>query len=406
MNVEGNSLKEVNIIQNDVSFTEVVCLGNKGNIIMLADMEANIALIDTKKNTTQYLFACDQIIRIYQNKGQQIKSIKFGPSSGNPLVAIIFSESFQIWNSASLTILFDSNRITGSVVIDIDWVSTNLLIIAFGDGTVQIIDILKGQPNVAENNLYHIEKEAIIRQVNLCLNNFPQQLNKKNSLKKRALFVSSLLGEESDIHFWRVANYYIDFYSNKSLPLINAASNELDPGYGTLCGGSTLRRLYLWYAIHEKSICHKSNKLAFEYISRWLLYLHHYEEAIKLTLNCHIGLDTLYQNLMKALLIESFRQADPIDKTTYLHVATKLMSLKMIYEAVDLLILTNNHLQACTYLIENDHMDLAIILAKLFLNQKELDFYGRVDLAYLLKTSCDEAGILIQLKDFSGQNIN
>uniref|UniRef100_A0A6G3MFV7 WD repeat-containing protein 11 (Trinotate prediction) n=1 Tax=Henneguya salminicola TaxID=69463 RepID=A0A6G3MFV7_HENSL len=145
MNVEGNSLKEVNIIQNDVSFTEVVCLGNKGNIIMLADMEANIALIDTKKNTTQ----------IYQNKGQQIKSIKFGPSSGNPLVAIIFSESFQIWNSASLTILFDSNRITGSVVIDIDWVSTNLLIIAFGDGTVQIIDILKGQPNVAENNLYH-----------------------------------------------------------------------------------------------------------------------------------------------------------------------------------------------------------------------------------------------------------
>ncbi|KAF1742132.1 hypothetical protein MXB_5031, partial [Myxobolus squamalis] len=349
--------------------------------IFVVDNKSTLRTILVEGNSLKEINVTPNEVRLYQNKSQQIRAIKFGPSIGNPLVAVMFQESFQIWNSASLTVIYDSKRHFDSVTVDLDWISANMPIVLFNDGTVQILDILKTSLTIPEKYLYHkntftsffLSNEIYLTVKFLLIygfhilksptiQNLSELLSRKLSIRERAIFVTSVLSEECDIHFWKLADFYIRFFSDGT----TCMHLQLEPGYGSLCDLSALKRSIHWYAVYTREINRDSspNPSAFEYICKWLLYLKEYNEAVSLLVNVDPLSPNFFKDLYKSLVIEGFRQNDNLDNTVYLHAATKLMSFNKIHEAVDLLLLTNHDMQACTYLAENGMLDLSIILAK------------------------------------------
>lgn len=71
-----------------------------------------------------------------------IKKIKFGPGRGNFKLAVLHNDGIDIWDLSKLEV-YSSYKVPkdSSNLVDLDWLASDLPILAHANGSIQIIDM-------------------------------------------------------------------------------------------------------------------------------------------------------------------------------------------------------------------------------------------------------------------------
>ncbi|KAL1122656.1 hypothetical protein AAG570_002983 [Ranatra chinensis] len=419
--VEGDSVRDGIKIPPESGVNLVTSIAFKSNQIVQGDMEGMLNMWDLKARSSR---------NMNTNRGA-IRYLRFAPGKSNLKLLVLYSDGFDIvdlkQNQYEKVAQLKWNRENGRI-IDVDWASSELPVIATEDGWIRIVDLsltYSASPIHQYNLQYPISCPSLLppKLLNrvhflLCTQFWKQNPNFKHfstfdgfteqdlisvntqlsllnigtdfggmNIAERCLIASRLLGDSFGVDLWTVALYYmkvaiadreISFYQESEkqdsaatdYKRINHHPNiePLDTCYDYLMDPYSYQRLQL-----ERVNLHEWKRGDYRHTQRVverLILLGEMDRAVQLLLETDIDNPNYYTDAIKACLVATIQQTGAAQSTIKL-VATNLIANGKIWEGVQLLCLIGKGLDACRYLVSYGMWEPAVWLAKSILPPNE-----------------------------------
>ncbi|XP_059139612.1 WD repeat-containing protein 11-like [Physella acuta] len=443
--VEGAAISDVTKIPPESGLARITALAWKGDCLIFGDAEGFQCLWDLKAKVSR---------TTPTNRGW-IKKIRFAPGRDNMKFFTLHNDGVLIWDigaegkSSVLHSIKSPKDI--SKVVDIDWAGSDRPALITTHSSLHICDItLKSATSTIENwdlpeqvfyphlltarqsqllkcllqhqawrENYTLSITGVLDQdkssqkrLNAQLNQIDKELADylpfaKFGTAHRCLLIARLFGDESEVHFWTVALFYLRYFrahgplkteggvdaggdmfipptpahkeAHDLVVLDDQSSLEqnqsavfkdqpLERCYDTLCDNQSFKK-YQLDRVHlqdsKRATMEHTQKCADSYVQ-----LGQSDRAVQLLLETESESDNYYIDCLKACLVASIRSSGASQSTIKL-VATNLIASGRLTEGVQLLCLINKGLDACRYLQTYGSWDHAVWLAKASLESSE-----------------------------------
>ncbi|CAG5129448.1 unnamed protein product [Candidula unifasciata] len=426
--VEGTAISDVTKIPPESGLSRITALAWKNDNLIFGDSEGLQCLWDLKA----------KISRTTPTNRGWIKKIRFAPGRDNMTFFTLHNDGVLIWEIGfeGKSNIIHSIKSPGEIskVVDIDWAGSDRPTLITSHSTLHICDItmklatssaedwvprepvflphllpgrlcqaikclLQHQAWRSANSLSvagvlehdKLSQKVVASQLNLIDKDLTNYLPVcKFGTAHRCLLVARLFGDESEVHFWTVALYYLRYFrahgtvkdgnreftgGQEGLDLITLDDSSharkaeavlfrdqpLERCYDTLCDNHSFKK-YQLDRVHlqdnKRATVEHTQKCADSYVQ-----LGQSDRAVQLLLETESESDNYYIDCLKACLVASVKSSGASQSTIKL-VATNLIASGRLTEGVQLLCLINKSLDACRYLQTYGAWDHAVWLAK------------------------------------------
>lgn len=410
LTVEGNVMKDGVRIPPDGDMGSITCIAWKGDVLVLGDVDGNVNFWDLKARLSR---------GIPTHRGW-VKKIRFGPGKGNMKLLMMFNDGVEVWDTKEIQMVSSlrTGRNVSYKVLDIDWCSSDKVVLASDDGCIRVLEIAmksasyrideqeltdpvwcpylllprsclvlkayllhqpwNGQYSLDIMQIQYSEKEEIKclmqEQLNSISNDIQNHLlDPEFQLLQRCLLVARLFGDEAELLFWTVAAHYLYRFSKRKDLVVpsgiqeNAAS-PLDICYDILCESSYFQKSQI-----ERVNLQEAKRTTYDHTRKCadqLLLLGQTDRAVQLLLETSAENPSYYCDSLKACLVTTITSSGPSQSTIKL-VATNMIANGKLAEGVQLLCLIDKAADACRYLQTYGEWNRAAWLAKVRLNPEE-----------------------------------
>nr|DBA15151.1 TPA: hypothetical protein GDO54_004399 [Pyxicephalus adspersus] len=404
LTVEGNSVKDSARIPPDGSMGSVSCIAWKGDILVLGDLDGNLNFWDLK----------GRMSRGVPTHRNCVRKIRFAPGKGNQKLFVLYSDGAEVWDTKEIQMVSSlrTGRNVNYRVLDVDWCSSDKVILACDDGCIRVLEmsmksssfrmdeqelldpvwcpymllpraslVLKAfllhQPWEQKYSLdiadvIYPEHEDVTNLIQQQINSLTNDvkdllLDPDFTLTQRCLLVARLYGDESELHFWTVASYYLQVHKRDSLHARQPA-DALDICYDLLCENAYFQKFQL-----DRICLQEVKRTSYEHTRKCadqLLLLGQTDRAVQLLLETSADNPQYYCDSLKACLVTTVTSSGPSQSTIKL-VATNMIANGKLAEGVQLLCLIDKAADACRYLQTYNEWNHAAWLAKVRLNPEE-----------------------------------
>uniref|UniRef100_A0A8D0BDJ2 WD repeat domain 11 n=1 Tax=Salvator merianae TaxID=96440 RepID=A0A8D0BDJ2_SALMN len=414
LTVEGNSVKDSARIPPDGSMGSITCIAWKGDTLVLGDVDGNLNFWDLKARVSR---------GIPTHRGW-VRKIRFAPGKGNQKLIAMYNDGAEVWDTKEVQMVSSlrSGRNVNFRVLDIDWCTSDKVILASDDGCIRVLEMTMksacfrmDEQELSEpvwcpyllvpraslalkafllhqpwNNKYSLDisqisypenenvKNLLQEQLHSLSNDFKKLLlDPEFTLLQRCLLVSRLYGDESELHFWTVAAHYLHTFSHAKKEIAKEENklfcqekwiNPLDICYDILCENSYFQKFQL-----ERVNLQEVKRSNYDHTRKCtdqLLLLDQTDRAVQLLLETSAENPYYYCDSLKACLVTTVTSSGPSQSTIKL-VATNMIANGKLAEGVQLLCLIDKAADACRYLQTYGEWNRAAWLAKVRLNAEE-----------------------------------
>uniref|UniRef100_A0A8D3E7C0 WD repeat-containing protein 11 n=1 Tax=Scophthalmus maximus TaxID=52904 RepID=A0A8D3E7C0_SCOMX len=413
--VEGNTVKDGARIPPDGSMGSIACIAWKGDTLVLGDVDGNLNFWDLKARLSR---------GIPTHRGW-VKKIRFAPGKGNQKLLVMYADGAEVWDTKEVQMV-SSTRIGRNVnyrILDIDWCTSDKVVLASDDGCIRVLEMAMKSASyrMDEQDLTDpvwcpyllVPRAALTLKAFLLLqpwsgtftmditqvvptvfekcsdcksDRLPSDmksvlLDPEFSLLQRCLLVSRLFGDESDLHFWTVASYYLQSFAQARQLSVSTAEgqapnegaqpspqNHLDICHDILCESSYFQKFQL-DRVHLQEV----KRTSYDHTKKCadqLLLLGQTDRAVQLLLETSADNQNYYCDSLKACLVTTITSSGPSQSTIKL-VATNMIANGKLAEGVQLLCLIDKAADACRYLQTYGEWNRAAWLAKVRLSAAE-----------------------------------
>ncbi|XP_053548627.1 WD repeat-containing protein 11 [Bombina bombina] len=403
LTVEGNSVKDSARIPPDSSMSSISCIAWKGDILVLGDVDGNLNFWDLKARVSRG-------IPTHRNC---VRKIRFAPGKGNQKLVVLYNDGAEVWDTKEIQMVSSlrTGRNVNYRVLDVDWCSSDKVILASDDGCVRVLEmsmklssirideqelidpvwcpylllpkasfVLKAfllhQPWADKCSMdissvdypEHEDMKFLIQQQINALSNDAKDLllDPHFTLLQRCLLVARLYGDESELHFWTVAAHYLQVFQRGESH--TGPANPLDICYDVLCENAYFQKFQL-----DRVYLQEVKRSSYEHTRKCadqLLLLGQTDRAVQLLLETSADNPQYYCDSLKACLVTTVTSSGPSQSTIKL-VATNMIANGKLAEGVQLLCLIDKAADACRYLQTYNEWNHAAWLAKVRLNPEE-----------------------------------
>ncbi|XP_075922520.1 WD repeat-containing protein 11 isoform X1 [Petromyzon marinus] len=402
--VEGTSVKEGARIPPDASMGSISSIAWKGDVLVLGDSDGNLNFWDLKAKLSR---------GIPTHRGW-VRRLRFAPGKGNSRLLVLYNDGIEIWDTKEVKMVSSlrSGRSVAWRVLDVDWCTSDKAVLACEDGCVRVSDtalrgsafrmeeqeltdalwcpyllppraglalkaILLHQPWDCRHTLQiddidyqeHVDVKRLLQeQLDALSNDYKSLLLNPNfSLLQRCLLTARLFGDESELHFWTVAGFYLQHHK-RTAGLAGPSGDGLDVCYDLLCDNAYFQRWQL-----ERVGLQEAKRATYVHTNKCadkLLLLGQTERAVQLLLETSAENAAYHSDSLKACLVSTLPACGAAQSTIKL-VATNMIASGKLSEGVQLLCLIDKAADACRYLQTYGQWNQAAWLAKVRLGQEE-----------------------------------
>ncbi|KAF0027266.1 hypothetical protein F2P81_020007 [Scophthalmus maximus] len=434
--VEGNTVKDGARIPPDGSMGSIACIAWKGDTLVLGDVDGNLNFWDLKARLSRGIpthRGWVKKIRFAPGKGNQKLLVMYADGA-----EVWDTKEVQMVSSTRI------GRNVNYRILDIDWCTSDKVVLASDDGCIRVLEMAmksasyrmdeqdltdpvwcpyllvpraaltlkaflllqpwSGTFTMDITQVDYNEKDEIkglIQEQLNSLSNVPTVFEKCSdcksdrlpsdmksvlldpefSLLQRCLLVSRLFGDESDLHFWTVASYYLQSFAQARQLSVSTAEgqapnegaqpspqNHLDICHDILCESSYFQKFQL-DRVHLQEV----KRTSYDHTKKCadqLLLLGQTDRAVQLLLETSADNQNYYCDSLKACLVTTITSSGPSQSTIKL-VATNMIANGKLAEGVQLLCLIDKAADACRYLQTYGEWNRAAWLAKVRLSAAE-----------------------------------
>uniref|UniRef100_A0A8D3CIP3 WD repeat-containing protein 11 n=1 Tax=Scophthalmus maximus TaxID=52904 RepID=A0A8D3CIP3_SCOMX len=394
--VEGNTVKDGARIPPDGSMGSIACIAWKGDTLVLGDVDGNLNFWDLKARLSR---------GIPTHRGW-VKKIRFAPGKGNQKLLVMYADGAEVWDTKEVQMV-SSTRIGRNVnyrILDIDWCTSDKVVLASDDGCIRVLEMAMKSASyrMDEQDLTDpvwcpyllVPRAALTLKAFLLLQpwsgTFTMDItqvdyNEKDEIKgliqEQLNSLSKLFGDESDLHFWTVASYYLQSFAQARQLSVSTAEgqapnegaqpspqNHLDICHDILCESSYFQKFQL-DRVHLQEV----KRTSYDHTKKCadqLLLLGQTDRAVQLLLETSADNQNYYCDSLKACLVTTITSSGPSQSTIKL-VATNMIANGKLAEGVQLLCLIDKAADACRYLQTYGEWNRAAWLAKVRLSAAE-----------------------------------
>ncbi|ESP00415.1 hypothetical protein LOTGIDRAFT_140712, partial [Lottia gigantea] len=414
--VEGSSISDVTKIPPESGLGTITCLAWKHDYLMFGDVDGILCCWDLKSKISR---------TVPTNRGW-IRKIRFAPGRENYKFFTLHNDGIVVWDfskDSKVTLHYIKSPKEISKISDCEWAGSDRPMFITTNGELHISDLTLHKSQTSIDNwdlsepvfcphllsskasqllkclLQHqpweekyrliapLMREEDVEMANI-INNQIQLIDRSIAnylpqcqfgIAERCLITARLFGDESDLHFWTVAMYYLKagkYQPMNKVILILKVLHELYKDQPLERCYDTLIDFYKFFFQKyqlDRVVLHDNKRATNEHTEKCAenyILLGQTDRAVQLLLETDAENSSYYVDSLRACLVASIRSSGASQSTIKL-VATNLIANGKLSEGIQLLCLIDKSLDACRYLQTYGAWDKSVWLAKATLDHHE-----------------------------------